>query len=398
MATELESFAEDYLMSDVYKNNKSDLAEQEKIRVYFTEKRFPLDKVKTMSIDDYVEGKSDTYRDSFCYILEFRLQKLGQIRGSYVKSKFVIHYSETSGKYEFQPGSKFGKTAEEVFSNVRKEIVNLIEAAENDDYSSLESNRLSKMFKGKIYYVYYPDKTLPIYNEEHIDFFIRALDVKCDIDKIGIFEKKRIIIEWKNSSKVFSKMTNIDFASFLYSDYGFGKETNILKKKEVSYDDEPEIIDDIDLIDRAVKNSTHSNRKPNYEEINRKKTAIGLSGEEYVLNIERKHNKKYKNKIERVGDNPSYGYDILSYDLNGKEKHIEVKTSVYGDINKVDFYITAHEKEKLESDDCYKIYYVCGMRGKKRKIIVFTKENLSEVTFDPIAYKITATSKKESLA
>ena len=390
VSNEIEQSALDYLESDNRKYDLSVNEKQEKIRKYFVEERFPLEKVKKMGIDDYVEGKPGTYKDSFCYIIEFKLQQLGQIRGSFVKSKFVINYSEDRKQYEFQKGSKFGKTYQEVFNNVRNEIVKLIDACARDDYDAIESNQLSPMFKGKIYYIYYPEKTLPVYNPEHVNFFIRALGINCDLDRTGVFEKKRLMINWKNNSKIFSKFSNLEFINFLYSNYGFRKETDVLKNKDINYNEEPEYIQDKDLIDRAVKKSTESHRKPNFEEINRKRTAVGLSGEEYVLNLEKKHNPKFKKKIVRVGDDPSYGFDILSYDDQGNEKHIEVKTCNQGDINKVDFYITSHEKSKLEQDPCYAIYYVCGMRGKKRSILIFKKENLSNVTFEPIAYKITA--------
>ena len=92
--SELELLASNYLESDSRKKNLLQNKEEEITRKYFVEKRFPLEKVRTMGIDDYVEGKKETYEDSFCNILEFRLQKLGQIRGSYVNAKFVIHFQK----------------------------------------------------------------------------------------------------------------------------------------------------------------------------------------------------------------------------------------------------------------------------------------------------------------
>ena len=391
---DLELSAISYLESDKYKEHKTTNAKQEKIRIDFVKNKFPLTKIKTMEIDDYVEGKDATYKNSFCYLMEFKMYALGSIRGSFIKSKFVLNYSEDRKQYEFQRGSKFGKTYQEVFENVKTEIVKLIKAGEVDDYGAIESNRLSPMFKGKIYYIYFPEKTMPIYNVQHIRFFARALGINCDIDKTSVVEIKRKMIEWKNQSEVFSKMTNLELMDFLYSTYGFKKDINILSGKDIDYDEEPEYIQDKDLIDRTIKQSTQSHRTPNFEEINRKKTALGLSGEEYVLQLERKHNKKYKNQIKRVGDDPTFGYDILSFDENGTEKHIEVKTCNQGDIDKIDFYITDHEKETLEKDPLYFIYYVCGIRGKKRKIFIFKKDNLSDVTFKPIAFKITSKVKK----
>lgn len=207
--------------------------------------------------------------------------------------------------------------------------------------------------------------------------------------------KKEKILNWKNKSEVFKKFTNLEFMNFLYSSYGFKKETDVLKNKGDENIIEPEIIIDKNLIDRTIRKSTASHRTPNFEEINKKKSAVGLNGEDYVLNYEKTHNKKYNRKIKRISDDPSFGYDILSFNDEGKEKHIEVKTCISGNLDKVDFYITSNEKSHLENDDYYYIYYVCGLRSNKPKIIILTKDNLTRATFEPIAYKITGKIEEE---
>ena len=389
--SEIEQYGKSYFSSDEFKEQKKVNAKQLLIRDEFL-KRFSPAFVAKMGIDDYVEGKKATFKESFCYMLEFQLEQLGVIRGSYALPKFGIIYSEEKGDYDFYHGSKFGKSKDEVFANVRQEIVNLIDAGKRDDYLALESNRLSPMLKAKIFYVYYPEKALPVYSESHVDFFIRALGIPCDIDKAGVFEKRRLIVEWKNSSAVFEKHTTLEFMNFLYSSYGFKRDTDIIKKlSSFGSSDEIEVIQGQDVIDRVVKPSTASHRKPNYEEINRKKTAAGAAGEEFVLNYERKNNIKYRGKINRVSlEDDSLGYDIISCDASGNKKHIEVKTCMHGGIDKVDFYLTSNEYDKLLSDPAYMIYYVCGLNTKNKKIIILTRENLDQITFEPIAYKVTA--------
>jgi hypothetical protein len=392
---EIEQYGERYFASDDYNEQKKVNAEQMAIRDAFM-KRFTPEFVAQMDIDDYVEGKDATYKNSFCYILEFRLERMGMIRGSYALPKFAIIYSEDKGDYVFYPNSKFGKDKDEIFANVRQEIVNLIDAGARDDYAALESNKLSPMFKGKIYYVYYPEKALPVYSEPHVDFFIRALGIPCDIDNTGAFEKRRLIVDWKNSSDVFKDHSTLEFMCFLYSSYGFKRETDILKVgQDPNQAGTIEIIEGKDVIDRVVKQSTASHRKPNYEEINRKKTAVGAAGEDFVLEYEKKQHKKYRKQIVRVSlKDDTKGYDIISFDDNGNETHIEVKTCTQGDVNKVDFYLTSNEYEKLQSDPAYRIYYVCGLNRKDKKIIILTHANLAQVTFEPIAYKITAKVEK----
>ena len=48
-----------------------------------------------------------------------------------------------------------------------EEIINIYDAARNDDIKALKENKLPDMFKGKIYYLYFSDKTLPIYSNKH---------------------------------------------------------------------------------------------------------------------------------------------------------------------------------------------------------------------------------------
>ncbi len=248
---ELELYGENYLVSDDYRSRIKINERQELLRKDFVNNRFPLSFIKRMTLDDYVEGKNSTYKNSFCYILEFVLKDLGSIRGSFIKSKFVIHYSEEEKQYLFQIG-KFGKEKDEVFENVRGEIVSLIEAGNKGDLQSLENNKLAPMFKGKIYYVYFPEKALPIYSISHINFFLRALEIPCDIEHEGVFEKREKLIRWKNNSKTFIKFTNLEFMDFLYSSFGFKKETDLIKKGIVDVIDSIEIITDKNVIDRVV--------------------------------------------------------------------------------------------------------------------------------------------------
>ena len=178
--------------------------------------------------------------------------------------------------------------------------------------------------------------------------------------------------------------------NFLYSSYGFKQQTDILKQKNFEEIVEPIIIKDKEIINRTIQKSTNFKRKPNYEEINQKKMAIGLEAEEYVLQYEKKHNKAYSRKIKHISKySDSKGYDILSFDNAGNERHIEVKTSRSGNLDKIDFYITYNEKEHLDNDPAFEIQYVCGLRTKKPTIIIINKDNLENTSLKPIVYKIT---------
>ena len=178
--------------------------------------------------------------------------------------------------------------------------------------------------------------------------------------------------------------------NFLYSSYAFKQQINILKQEKTSKFIDPIIIKDREIICRTIQKNTKYKEKPNYEEISQKKMVIGLEAEEYVFQYEKQHNRKYSRKIKHVSKySDSEGYDILSYDQNGNPKYIEVKTSRSGNLNKIDFYITYREKELLDTMPAFEIQYVCGLRTKKPIIIIINKNNLENIVFKPIVYKIT---------
>lgn len=130
------------------------------------------------------------------------------------------------------------------------------------------------------------------------------------------------------------------------------------------------------------------------------KSEIGLEGELFILNFE-KNKLKRKGKIElaekvkhisvEYGD--GYGYDILSFDENGNEKFIEVKTTVQ-DLNTV-FYMSENEYKKAYSTKNYFIYRVFNfdVETKKGKLyIIDTSKDLNKYfNAQPLSYKLIPT-------
>jgi len=98
------------------------------------------------------------------------------------------------------------------------------------------------------------------------------------------------------------------------------------------------------------------------EEINN--TKLGLLGEKFVLSYEKLYLKNlglssFIHKIDHVsktvGD--SAGFDILSFDENGKEKFIEVKTTQMG--KEVPFYFTRNELSfSRKNSKNYRLYRI----------------------------------------
>ncbi|AIS09366.1 hypothetical protein LACWKB8_1096 [Lactobacillus sp. wkB8] len=92
-----------------------------------------------------------------------------------------------------------------------------------------------------------------------------------------------------------------------------------------------------------------------------------MIGEEIVFNSEVKRLKDFNNlNVEwesKVDD--SLGYDILSYELDGTPRYIEVKTTKGNRSNSFSFYISHNELEKSKVLKNYWIYQVFFSVGQQ---------------------------------
>lgn len=122
--------------------------------------------------------------------------------------------------------------------------------------------------------------------------------------------------------------------------------------------------------------------------------SLGEAGEEFVYQYERNIVKTYhlgKNKqVRRVAklDGDGLGYDILSYDRQGKEIYIEVKTTTGHEEGAI--FITANELAMSEKfPEQYRLYRVfdfdaVGMEGK----ISVREGSLKELCISAQTYKV----------
>jgi hypothetical protein len=134
--------------------------------------------------------------------------------------KFGIYYGKTDSDSEmrYRWTKKFGKVEdkpETVFIKVRNEILNLLLAGKEQNYEKIKDNQLSPMFKGKILFLYYPDKFLNILSKEHLNYFLNELSIPYpdDLDETA---KRKVIIDYKNNNPLIKNWSNSDFSRFLY--------------------------------------------------------------------------------------------------------------------------------------------------------------------------------------
>lgn len=356
--------------------------------------RFDINYIMNMGIDDYVTGRStidDTGKNSFCYLLEFKMRQLGDMRGATVE-KFGIWYSKEDNMYRNL--SKYGETIEKAFKTIKQELCKLIVAGNNDDYNSIKESLFPPLFKGKILSTYFPEKYLCIFKEEDIDIFLNILGISYDLYKVDTIEKKkRLLKEFKDNHSIFKNYSDYYFVLFLYN--SFKKE---LKEKHtvngvIDYKIELKNFNYLGSHKKEQK-QTYRSRETDYERINKNKKDIGNRGETAVLQYEKKHLEKIglfdlSAKVEIV-ENDAIGYDVLSYEEDGKEKHIEVKTNSGNSNEILDFYLTDNELRKMITDSNYYIYYLYNIKSKPKMHIINKKILLSEKEkyLQPILYKI----------
>jgi hypothetical protein len=110
----------------------------------------------------------------------------------------------------------------------------------------------------------------------------------------------------------------------------------------------------------------------NYLEREARNVSLGRAGEEFVLKFERERLSKagagkLAAKVEHISvtQGDDLGFDIRSFEENGKDRLIEVKTTAYG--KETPFFVSRHEVavSKLKAED-YHLFRLFEFRSKPR--------------------------------
>ena len=104
--------------------------------------------------------------------------------------------------------------------------------------------------------------------------------------------------------------------------------------------------------------------------------SLGQAGELFAAEIEarRLHDlgkKKLADRVEHVArtQGDGLGYDVLSFEADGRERLIEVKTTTFGQLTP--FYVTRNEVARSEVDsESYHLYRVFDFRNRPRMFAV----------------------------
>ena len=381
-----------------------------KAREDFVQKFSPV-KIASMKIDEYVIGRQS--KTSFCYELERKLDQLGRITGQ-PSSKFGIWYSPQIDDYKFDP--RFGDNYKEAYQKIKTSIIKLLEAGKRHDYDDIIANPLNALIKGKILSVYYPDDYLNIFSREHLDYYLRTLDLDtAKLMKQNVLYKRDALLIFKDNDKDMKKWSIDMFAVFLHSHYP----KSPAKAEEMavkSKDEELEFptLEDVSFVDlqlasgkQTTTGKTHSaTPSPDYEKEARKYKKLGDRGEYIVmqaeiqrlmeeLSITEAKTKKLIKWVSRESD--AFGYDIQSVNKDKTPRYIEVKAT-QRKVGDMDFYYTENEYETAKKyDQDYYIYVVYEILTPHPKVWVIKNpfDDGMGIKIKPVKYKVQlSTSKK----
>lgn len=207
--------------------NKKQIAQALNLRDKFV-KDYPLSVLQAWTIkniDDYIIGKQ---KQTFCCRLEHELVACGNILGA-TAAKFGVYFSK---KYIFT--KKYGISVDDAFNKVKDEIVKLINAGAIDDVSTIRDSLLCPTMRGKILFLYYPDKYLPIYDYKHLDFFINIIGLK--IGSKDILDKQHVLIDWKDRDSIMKNWSLLEFQNFLYFTFGKPQKTIWEERKDIAWE------------------------------------------------------------------------------------------------------------------------------------------------------------------
>jgi len=201
---------------------------------------------------------------------------------------------------------------------------------------------------------------------------------------------------------------------FLYSSFGKPndeiKEGNISKElKKFNLKDFPPIeslkFEYVDLqtneLPEPKEKGKSKGTKIDYSNRSRKFKRIGDRGKQIVLRAERQYLKKNGRKdladlVDQISErDDSVGYDIKSYELDGTEKLIEVKSTLRK-IGKSNVFLSANELQVAENENNYYFYIIYEVDSKRPKIWRIKSSDLlndNNIVKEPILYKLNMNTK-----
>ncbi|WP_027880583.1 DUF3883 domain-containing protein [Mesoflavibacter zeaxanthinifaciens] len=255
-----------------------------------------------------------------------------------------------------------------------------------------------------LFFIKNSQKYLPI-SQTRFDLIFSSLNIDLKTSHNSSWENYQefvgIIKQFQNYLKTkFSGIELLDAHSFLWI-YGFQFEkskenTEVrIQSKKTAEKKKPELPNyqprkTIDL-ETLVEPETEIDYIKQLE----KQMEIGNLAEEIVLKSEieflRTDYPDLAEKVRSVANNPKLGFDIISFEIDGTQKQIEVKAISTNKSNK-SFFLSRNEFRKSKEYPNYYLYCVSELSSEKPKILRIKQpnfENENDFKMEPMTYKIT---------
>lgn len=169
--------------------------------------RFPIDKLDTLSLDDYCIGKGNS--DTFCGWIEYKLRNLGLYSG--FATKFKIYWKPDNNEY-VKVGFVKDLTDDEALQQIRILIKELVK----EKRYSVFSDKMSSAYALKILNSYYPEEYFPINSNIHINNVLKLFNIRCDGNYL---DKNKAIMDFYKEQVKDKDISPFDFAGILYSNF-----------------------------------------------------------------------------------------------------------------------------------------------------------------------------------
>lgn len=344
--------------------------------------KFPINAIKDLKIEDYVTGRGTA---SFCNYVEAKTKAWATIQGS-TSIKFGVYYGkmkpDESKKYRF--AKKFGSNHKEAFLSVKSALVKLIKDAKAERYKEVDKNPLSQMFKAKVISLYFPEQYINICSEEHIEQLALEIGLKKGLP---ISEYQHLFLKHKSANPLTADWSNPKFMSFLYMKY----------IRENLYTDASS------LLSKPLKDT---DKEVDFDELQQVRKELGKISEDFALDWEKNRlrglgREDLANKIKDKTKKPANGYDFLSFEADGSNRQIEVKSlGISKGLGKggYRFFLSENEKKvSLNNSESYYFYMVqFGKDMKPADIHVKKADELYEIAeLSPAAFKVMFSIAKE---
>lgn len=212
-----------------YSLSEEIIEKRENDRLSFVEK-FPLDKLKDLSIDQFVQG---TDNNSFCYWLEFK--KIGFGIGGGNASKYGMYKAKDGNYYSSYGKNKkhlTGTELKEFFLNIKSGIIQALKYTEESEIEKIKTIEIPlwNMVIQKILSMYFPENFFTIGSPDVL--------IKCakelQLDKIDLSSDNSIQINYEckktlSSSPLFSNWSYEKIGTFIWENFRPKK----IKKKDI---------------------------------------------------------------------------------------------------------------------------------------------------------------------